>query len=410
MFIPQFPKTPNRKSQSGGIVDMQTLSLAAYLALKEIWRNKGRFLLISLVTALITLLVLFIAALGEGLGSGNREYLSKLNADLLVYQDKSDYIIGASQINRSQLPSIRQVQDIAEAGQIGFASTKILQPGGATPLKVAMIGVEPGRPGVPPVVQGRTIFSKQALEAIIDRNTALRTNLKVGDNMTIRTTKGNKDQTYDLRVVGITDGRQYSLQPSIFVPLFTWDSIRPGPETKSDNADLASNVIAVKLSNPAEIETVKQRILSSVSGVQVADIAQAIQAVPGYTAQQSTIQTQGFFTMFIGLLVIGGFFQIQMLQKVSQIGVLKAIGASNQLVNTASIMQIVIVTIFGVATGGLFAYLLSLTFPPTIPIVFNGQRSLIAVVALLLIGPIGGYVSIRYASRIEPLKALGLSA
>ena len=61
---------------------MQTLRLGAYLALKEIWRNKGRFLLISLVTALITLLVLFIAALGEGLGSGNREYLSKTGCRL----------------------------------------------------------------------------------------------------------------------------------------------------------------------------------------------------------------------------------------------------------------------------------------------------------------------------------------
>ena len=389
---------------------MHTLGLALYLALKEIWRNKGRFLLISLVTALITLLVLFIAALGEGLGSGNREYLSKLDADLLVYQDKTDYTIGASQVSRSLLPSIRQVQGVAEAGQIGFASAKILQPGDASPLKVSMIGVEPGRPGVPPVVQGRTFFSKQAQEAIIDRNTALRSNLKIGDNMTIRVTKGTKDQTYDLRVVGITDGRQYSLQPSIFVPLFTWNSIRPGPDIPVDNADLTSNVIAVRLNNPAEGEIVKQRILDTVSGVQVANISQAIQAVPGYTAQQSTIQTQGFFTLFIGLLVIGGFFQIQMLQKVAQIGVLKAIGASNQLVGAASIIQIIIVTIYGVAVGGFFTYLLSLTFPPTIPIVFNGQRSLIAVVALLMTGPIGGYISIRYATRIEPLKALGLSA
>ena len=33
-----------------------------------------------------------------------------------------------------------------------------------------------------------------------------------------------------------------------------------------------------------------------------------------------------------------------------------------------------------------------------------------AVIALLLIGPLGGLVSIRYAVRIEPLKALGLSS
>ncbi|HEY9089343.1 MAG TPA: hypothetical protein VIO36_14325, partial [Anaerolineaceae bacterium] len=68
----------------------QTLSIASYLAVKEVWRNRGRFLLVSLVIALITLLVLFIAALGEGLGNGNREYISKLDAELLVYQGKSD--------------------------------------------------------------------------------------------------------------------------------------------------------------------------------------------------------------------------------------------------------------------------------------------------------------------------------
>jgi hypothetical protein len=51
------------------------MSTAVHLALKETWRNRGRFLLFSMVVALITLLILFIAALGEGLGSGNREYL-----------------------------------------------------------------------------------------------------------------------------------------------------------------------------------------------------------------------------------------------------------------------------------------------------------------------------------------------
>ena len=48
---------------------MNNISLAAYLSWQEIWRNHGRFLLVSTVIALITLLVLFIAALGEGLGN-----------------------------------------------------------------------------------------------------------------------------------------------------------------------------------------------------------------------------------------------------------------------------------------------------------------------------------------------------
>ena len=69
---------------------MNTLSLAAYLALKEVWRNRWRFLLVSMVIALITLLVLFIAALGEGLAKANRQYVANLDAQLIVFLDKCD--------------------------------------------------------------------------------------------------------------------------------------------------------------------------------------------------------------------------------------------------------------------------------------------------------------------------------
>jgi len=73
------------------------------------------------------------------------------------------------------------------------------------------------------------------------------------------------------------------------------------------------------------------------------------------------------------------------------------------------VIQIVVVTAIGVAIGGGLTYLFSLGFPPTIPLAFNGSRSLLAVIALLLIGPLGGLVSVIYAVRIEPLKALKLA-
>ena len=49
------------------------MSTAFHLAFKELWRNKGRFVLFSLVVALITLLVLFVAALGEGLRGPDKD-------------------------------------------------------------------------------------------------------------------------------------------------------------------------------------------------------------------------------------------------------------------------------------------------------------------------------------------------
>jgi putative ABC transport system permease protein len=388
----------------------QTLTVASYLALKEIWRNRGRFLLVSLVIALITLLVLFIAALGEGLGNGNREYLSKLDGELVVYQAKSEFLIQASRLRTERVQDVLAVVGVADAGMIGTSRATLILDEEAEPLNVALLGVEPGRVGEPKIVEGKQLSENASDQVIIDRNTALRTKLAVGDKLTLRATQGTEDAFFTLEIIGISDGQQYGLQPSIFVPFDTWDRIRPQSEAELNFASPTPNIIAVKLENPDDLETVRQRINETVENVETATIKEAIQALPGYSAQQSTLNTQGGFTLFIGILVIGGFFQIQVLQKVAQIGVLKAIGTANAIVASASVLQILFITIIGVVMGALMAFLFSLFFPPTIPIVFNGTTSAIALVALLLIGPIGGMVSIRYAVRIEPLKALGLSS
>src|SRR5512133_3146808 len=190
----------------------QVFEISGFLALKEIWRNRSRFLLVSLVIALITLLVLFIAALGEGLGNGNREYISKLAAQLITYQSKSDYLIAASRLSKDRLAAIRRVDGVADVGMLGTANATLILAGDIKPLKVALLGIQPGHTGEPAVVQGQQLSTDLANEVIIDRNTAIRSKLKVGDDITLRTTQGTKDEFYTLRVVGISSGEQYSLQ------------------------------------------------------------------------------------------------------------------------------------------------------------------------------------------------------
>ena len=55
--------------------------MAIYLSFKEIWRNRTKYFLFSLVIALISVLVLFTAGLGEGLATNNKEYLEKLGVE-----------------------------------------------------------------------------------------------------------------------------------------------------------------------------------------------------------------------------------------------------------------------------------------------------------------------------------------
>lgn len=383
--------------------------LAIYLALKEIWHSKGRFLLISAIVALITTLVLFIAALAEGLGNGNREYIQKLNGELLVYQENVDLSIPSSRIGRSTINALRRVDGVADVGQVFFADATLVFADGQDDLDISLLGVEPGRPGEPTTLEGQGLGRSRSNEVVIDGNVAVRRGVKVGDVLRLKVTQGTDEEFYDLTVVGMSDGRQYFLRPSIFVPYLTWDKVRPKGETESSRGELVSNIAVVKLVHPGDEAAMAQKLVAEVGKIEAVDRVTAYEATPGYSAQQSTLDTQRYFTFFIGILVIGGFFQIQTLQKVAQIGMLKAVGASNVTIGLAALTQIVTVNALGVALGAVGSLLLGASFPPGIPIVFTGNAVAAAVGALMLIGPFGGLVSVWALLKVEPLTALGLA-
>lgn len=390
-----------------------TLSISMYLAIKELWRNKGRFLLVSLVIALITLLVIFLAGLGEGLASANKEFISKLNGELIVFQDQANLSVLSSQIGRSSMNDIRRTEGIADAGAIGTSSIFVEYEGidpSAEPESYSLIGVEPGRPGEPAIYEGSQLTSLRANEVIVDESVISRTGLGIGDTLVVKSTQGAVDEFYPVTIVGITDSQQYFFQPSVFVPLLTWDRIKPKPVVDNGQSELTFNIVNIKLEEDVAETAVIQQLTSNVSGLEVVDVVTAYENSPGYQEQQSTINTQRGFTLLIGILVVGGFFQIQTLQKVAQVGMLKALGASNPIVALSATAQIVSTNMLGVFIGVLATGLLALALPSGIPIIFAGQQVTVAIITLLLIGPLGGLISIRYLLRVEPLTALGLAS
>jgi putative ABC transport system permease protein len=366
------------------------------------------------VVALITVLILFISALGEGLGSGNREYLEKLNGELIVYEDTARLSIPSSRLDCTKRSVIRSVEGVADVGTVGFAGVSVLSSNMVVEMMmggyadVSFIGVEPGKPGEPSVLAGRGLLRRGADEVLIDRSVAFVAGLDVGGKLTVRSAQGNEDQFYELTVVGITDSHKYGIRSSVFAPLLTWDKIRPQSLVGGGSGTPACNIAVVKLENPTQIERIAELLRVRVGGIEAVDRQTAYENVPGYTEQQSTLATQNAFALLIGMLVIGGFFQIQTLQKLPQIGMLKAIGTPNTVVALANVVQIVAVTLMGIFLGSVVTLILASIFPPNIPLVFDLESGLTTVLTIFSIGPIGGLVSIYYSLRVEPLTALGL--
>jgi putative ABC transport system permease protein len=386
-----------------------------HLALKEVWRNKQRFAAIGIVVALITLLVLFTAGLAEGLGLGNREYLENVGAELVVYQDTSELLIPSSRISEATLRDVRLVEGVETAGGAAFSSVAIALPDGRAPVRVSLAGVEPGQPGEPPVTEGRQLDFKRGMEAIIDVGVAARTGLKLGDKMTIQSVLDDNIETYELDVVGITRSNQYSIQPLVAVPALTWNKVRPrvstaAPADPDAPVSVNYNVAFVRLNNPADAQAMARQIQRQVEDVRVVDRTTAWENTPGYSAQQSTLTLQRVFTLLIAVLVVGSFFRVQALQKVAQVGVLKAIGTPNRMIAFAALAQIFFVNALGVAFGALLTFGLTLFIPPVVPIRFDGTSVALAVALLLVVGPLGALESVRFLLKVEPLKALGLAS
>ena len=184
--------------------------MAIYLSLERTVARRGRFLLISLVIALITLLVLFVAGLAEGLGSGNIEYLSKFErrphcvpGEFAIIDQRQP--ARSLEAGRRRAPRRRAGRGAAGLQQRDDRAARRPQAAGclADRRRAGQAGRSAG------ARRASTFDSRRANEAVIDRNTALRTGLKVGDIVTLKAVQGTKEEFYTLTVVGISDGQQY---------------------------------------------------------------------------------------------------------------------------------------------------------------------------------------------------------
>jgi putative ABC transport system permease protein len=375
-------------------------------------RNKARFLAVVLIVALITLLVLFTAAFGDGLALAGKQYLENVDAQLILFQEDVDISIPASQLNRARLNNVKRVEGVEDVGPIGFAIASIVLSNGETEDKidVSLIGVEPGKPGAPIVFDGVELRSRRANEVILGQNVLDKANIPIGSYIDLKVTQGGEEEIYSLKVIGHTKGQQYFFLPSVFVPLLTWDRIKSEFNPDVSESDMGFNIAAVKLKNPDTWPEMIEIIERNVNGVELTDPVTTYQATQGFSDMQAVIDAQQRFVLLIVMLVIGSFFQIQTLQKVAQIGMLKAIGASNWLIAATLLVQVMLTTVIGVAVGGLAVSVIASMLPPGIPATFDGQKVIIAVITLLVSGPLTGLVSLRTLLKVEPLTALGLGA
>ena len=365
------------------------------LARRDLIVAKGRFLLMGTVVALIALLGVLLAGLAVGLVDAGTSGLSNLPVTHLAFQPGSEATFSRSFIPADAVDKLRG-DGVSETAPLGVSLFNAkLEQGSAKPkvVDVALFGVERESFVSPTPVAGSGLAGSGPAPVVISQQLADE-GVKVGDQLVV-----GLDSTA-LTVVGVADAGTYGHVPVAYTDLPTWEQVTPGATTPSGRGLVSA--VALKLSPGADLTSVGDR-----AGVDVLTKKKSYDGSPGYVAETATMSLIRGFLLVISALVVAAFFTVWTVQRRDQIGLLKAMGASDRYVVGDAMLQVLILLVVATVVGTLLGLLLGSLFPAEAPFTLTAASVVGAGVALVVAGLLGSLVAVRRITSVDPLVALG---
>ena len=110
--------------------------------------------------------------------------------------------------------------------------------------------------------------------------------------------------------------------------------------------------------------------------------------------------------IIIASTVLGIFIYVLTLQKRPVLGILKARGVPTGYLIRSGCAQTLVLSVTGIGIGLLLTMATSLVLPRAVPFRISAVLDLLIVTAFIAISVIGGFISVRVISRIDPVEAI----
>lgn len=359
------------------------------LALTEIRRRKLQFGLVTGVVALISYLVIMVTGLGLGLNQFAGTGLLALDGDYLAYAGNSNVSMIRSRLTEQDVAEISAASGVERATPVGYVAS-VIEYGEDLSDAAATLGVVPGSFAEPEVVEGGQLAGPH--DILVDRAWARIAGTEVGDRLPLPA----GFETREFTVAGIVDQGYFFFQPTVYVALEAWqDLVFQGDEAQRP----AASVVLLQGERLDGVRGGSWTIVSKQEG---------FDNIEGVQAQQSTVNALRYMGLLIGSVVIGVFFYVITLQKVSLLGILKAIGASGTFLVWQGLLQVLLVSVVGAGIAVALALLTKATVLASgaVPIAFTSGSILSTAVAVIVAGLAGAALSVRQVASIDPIIAM----
>lgn len=353
-----------------------------YLALRDLRHGKGRFALITIVVALMTLLVGFLSGLTGGLASQNVSALLHLGPDKVVFSmpdgEKTSYT--TSRISEAQARAWADAEGVERVEPLGITFAQV--EGDNSDLAVALLASTPGVVDEIPAEQDHITLSEKTAEDL---------GVSTGDTVTLA--------GQQLTVGELAEPTEFSHRDVAWI---TTDALQEYL-TNTRQPKAYANVLLVD--GDPNVEAI-----DAAQDTQTEDLLPSLLAVEALKSEIGSLGMMIGMLMVIAVLVIGVFFLVWSMQRQRDIAILKALGASNGWLSKDALGQALLVLLIGVGIGTAATVGLGLLAGTALPFVMNWITLLVPSVGMIVAGLLGAYVSQRRITSVDPLVALAAAS
>ena len=343
------------------------------VALRDLQWRRRRFVIAVLATSLVFAMTLLMAGFATSLHNEGRRIVAALGADAwLVAAGAPGPFTTSTPIPAAEADRVAALPGVARADPVVIVHSTIRRP---AVRDVNVIGVRPGGLGTPPLAGGRTVA--RAGEVVADTELGL----AVGDRLEL---SGRR-----LEVVGLADRvTWYFGTPTLFLALEDAQAVAFGgqplamavltkgvPEGSTAGLERFSNTQAV-----ADLER------PLVRGLQSIDLISAL-------------------LWLVAAGIIGSIVYLSVLERLRELAVFKAVGASNRSLLGGFAIQAILLSAAAAVLAVVIATLLAPVFPFTVEIPATAFPRLVATA--MLVGLAASVVGLRRAVSVQPALAFG---
>jgi putative ABC transport system permease protein len=363
------------------------------IALRELRRRPGRFAVAAGALVALTVLLLLLGGLLDGLFLGSTGAIRAQNADVFVYSSDVRESLVRSRVTAEQRAQVEQVPGVGQVGGLGVSLVAGRVPGRSAVIDVAVFGYEVPPAGVP--------ASPPAGQAYADRRLA-------SEGVSPGTVLQLGPRRISVSVIGMVEDTSYLLQGGLWVAPETWRSVQRSARPDQALAPGTFQVLVVQAAPKVGPAALADRIDAATGGTTSSlTKSEAVLSLPGTSQQRSVFNALIGVTLFVAGLVSALFFALLTIERAGLYATLKAVGARNLTLVGGLVLQAALVATVAFCIGAALSYALGAVIPPGVPVQLERSRAVTTGVLLVITAAVGGAVSLRRLVRIDPASVIG---